>query len=157
MHPKMRVVAATLAAVVPFAAACAGGPPPATSPTLGWSETGIASWYGPGFQGNQTANGETYDMEAMTAAHKELPFNTRVQVENLDNGRTVEVRINDRGPFVDGRIIDLSRGAARQIDMIGSDLGFDLGTCGKDGQGVPVADAQPTLRIPMITVGGQRS
>ena len=99
---------------------CAGGPPPATSPDLGWSETGIASWYGPGFHGRQTANGETYDMEEMTAAHKELPFNTWVRVESLDNGRTVEVRINDRGPFVGGRIIDLSRAAAQQIDMIGS-------------------------------------
>jgi rare lipoprotein A len=87
---------------------------------MGWSETGIASWYGPGFHGRQTANGETYDMEAMTAAHKELPFNTWVRVESLDSGRTVEVRINDRGPFVGNRIIDLSRAAARQINMIGS-------------------------------------
>ncbi len=105
-----------------LSAGCAGGPPPATSPDVGWSETGIASWYGPGFQGRQTANGETYDMEEMTAAHKQLPFNTWVQVESLDNGRTVEVRINDRGPFVDGRIIDLSRAAARQIDMLGSGI-----------------------------------
>jgi rare lipoprotein A len=89
---------------------------------MGWSETGIASWYGPGFHGRQTANGETYDMEAMTAAHKELPFNTWVRVESLDSGRTVEVRINDRGPFVGGRIIDLSRAAARQIDMLGSGI-----------------------------------
>ena len=105
-----------------LSAGCAGGPPPATAPDVGWSETGIASWYGPGFHGRQTANGETYDMEEMTAAHKELPFNTWVQVESLDNGRTVEVRINDRGPFVDGRIIDLSRAAARQIDMLGSGI-----------------------------------
>jgi len=105
-----------------LSAGCAGGPPPATSPDVGWSETGIASWYGPGFHGRLTANGETYDMEEMTAAHKELPFNTWVQVESLDNGRTVEVRINDRGPFVDGRIIDLSRAAARQIDMLGSGI-----------------------------------
>ena len=103
-----------------LSAGCAGGPSPATRPDVGWSETGIASWYGPGFHGRTTANGETYDMEAMTAAHKELPFNTLVQVESMDNGRTVEVRINDRGPFVGGRIIDLSRAAARQIDMLGS-------------------------------------
>ncbi len=109
-----------LVVLLPLSTACAGGPSPATSPDMGWSETGIASWYGPGFHGRQTANGETYDMEAMTAAHKELPFNTWVRVESLDSGRTVEVRINDRGPFVGGRIIDLSRAAARQIDMLGS-------------------------------------
>jgi len=87
--------------------------------TRGWSERGIASWYGPGFNGRKTANGETYDMDAMTAAHKELPFGTVVRVKNLDNGREISVRINDRGPFVRGRIIDLSRAAARKIDMLG--------------------------------------
>jgi rare lipoprotein A len=85
----------------------------------GWSQRGYASWYGPGFHGRKTANGETYDMDAMTAAHKELPFGTIVEVRNLDNGRTTRVRINDRGPFVRGRIIDLSRAGARAIDMIG--------------------------------------
>lgn len=84
-----------------------------------WKQRGRASWYGPGFQGKKTANGETYDMEAMTAAHKELPFNTVVEVRNLDNGQKTTVRINDRGPFVRGRIIDLSRAAARAIDMLG--------------------------------------
>ncbi len=79
----------------------------------------MASWYGPGFHGRKTANGETYDMDAMTAAHKELPFGTVVRVKNLDNGRVVNVRINDRGPFVRGRVIDLSRAAARAIDMLG--------------------------------------
>jgi len=80
---------------------------------------GIASWYGPGFAGRATASGETYDPRDMTAAHKTLPFGTRVLVRNLDNDRTVWVRINDRGPFVDGRIIDLSRAAAESIDMVG--------------------------------------
>ena len=120
VNRKMKVAGALLLAVLLLSAGCSGGPPPATRPDLGWSETGIASWYGPGFHGRQAANGETYDMEAMTAAHKELPFNTWVRVESLDNGRTVEVRINDRGPFVRGRIIDLSRAAARQINMLGS-------------------------------------
>jgi len=85
----------------------------------GGSEEGQASWYGPGFHGKRTANGEIYDMDAMTAAHKKLPFGTVVQVHNRDNGRSVEVRINDRGPFIRGRIIDLSRAAADAIGMLG--------------------------------------
>lgn len=80
--------------------------------------TGVASWYGPDFHGKATANGEIYDMDALTAAHRTLPFNTVVLVENRDNGRSVIVRINDRGPYVGNRIIDLSRRAARDIDMI---------------------------------------
>lgn len=101
-------------------AACGGStPPPMTSVSENWSEEGIASWYGPGFDGKRTASGEVYDMEDMTAAHKRLPFGTRVQVESLDTGRRAEVRINDRGPFVDDRIIDLSMAAAREIEMLG--------------------------------------
>ena len=83
---------------------------------------GIASWYGPPFHGRLTANGEIYDMSKLTAAHKELPFNTRVRVTNLDNGKSVVVRINDRGPFVKGRIIDLSKEAARMIDMVNAGI-----------------------------------
>ena len=82
-------------------------------------ETGVSSWYGPNFHGKLTANGETYDMDGVTAAHRTLPFGTILLVENLDNGKTVQVRINDRGPYAKDRIIDLSRGAAEQIDMIG--------------------------------------
>lgn len=82
-------------------------------------QQGIASWYGPDFHGKKTANGEIYDMDDLTAAHKTLPFNTVVRVENLTNGRTVVVRINDRGPYVGDRVIDLSRRAAQDIDMIG--------------------------------------
>jgi rare lipoprotein A len=96
--------------------------PPPPFPERGQSESGIASWYGPGFHGRTTANGETYDMEAMTAAHRTLAFNTVVRVDNLDNGRSIQVRINDRGPFVDGRIIDLSRRAARELDMLGAGI-----------------------------------
>ena len=103
-------------------AACAGhpGPVPMQSVATGWQEEGEASWYGPGFHGRQTASGEVYDMEAMTAAHRELPFGSRVRVVNLDNGRETRVRINDRGPFARGRVLDLSRAAARDIDMLGS-------------------------------------
>lgn len=82
-------------------------------------EKGVASWYGPNFHGKKTANGETYNMNGLTAAHRTLPFNTVVQVQNLNNQKTVDVRINDRGPFVKNRIIDLSKKAAERIDMIG--------------------------------------
>ncbi|MEM9292035.1 MAG: septal ring lytic transglycosylase RlpA family protein [Acidobacteriota bacterium] len=82
-------------------------------------ERGIASWYGPGFHGKRTANGEVYDMEAMTAAHKTLPFDTWVEVVNLDNGLSTRLRINDRGPFIRGRVIDLSKAGARVLGVIG--------------------------------------
>lgn len=81
--------------------------------------SGYASWYGPDFHGKLTSNGETYNMYDMTAAHKTLPMNTIVKVTNKTNGRTIVVRINDRGPFVDTRIIDLSKTAADKISMIG--------------------------------------
>jgi len=80
-------------------------------------EEGIASWYGPGFHGRLTASGERYNMYAFTAAHKTLPMGTKVLVTNLENGRQTIVRINDRGPFVKGRIIDLSYAAARALGM----------------------------------------
>lgn len=82
-----------------------------------YRETGIASWYGPGFHGKKTANGETYDQNALTAAHPTLPMPVMVQVTNLENGRSIKVRINDRGPFANGRIIDLSKRAAELLDM----------------------------------------
>ena len=81
---------------------------------------GLASWYGPGFVGRRTANGEVFTSAELTAAHKTLPFNTRVRVTRLDNGRSVVVRINDRGPFKPGRVIDLSRVAALELDLIRS-------------------------------------
>src|SRR5262249_1510561 len=92
---------------------------PQPPPIVNGVQVGIASWYGPGFHGNRTANGEIYDQFELTAAHPSLPLGTRAMVTNLTNGRAVEVRINDRGPFVDGRAIDLSYAAARTIGMIG--------------------------------------
>ncbi len=83
----------------------------------GYSEEGEASWYGPGFHGKTTANGERYNQNAMTAAHKTLPLGTDVRVTHLENGKSIEVRINDRGPFAHGRIIDLSKRAAEKLDM----------------------------------------
>ena len=84
----------------------------------GYVEYGIASWYGPGFHGKRTASGEIYNMYKLTAAHKTLPLGTYVKVINLENGKSVIVKVNDRGPFVEGRIIDLSYAAAKKIGML---------------------------------------
>lgn len=120
----MRALAALalLAAALVSSSGCARkkrapGAPPA--PVPGWTETGAASWYGYPYHGRRAANGEVYDMEQLTAAHRTLPFGALVLVTNLSNRRSVTVRITDRGPFVEGRIIDLSRAAARQIGLIG--------------------------------------
>mgnify|MGYP001028996698 FL=1 len=102
-------------------------------PRIGATQVGVASWYGPGFHGNPTASGEVYDQYELTAAHPTLPLGTRVLVTNLENGRQVEVRINDRGPFVKGRVVDLSYAAGRSLGMTGAGtarvrlevLGFD--------------------------------
>jgi rare lipoprotein A len=85
---------------------------------LGTTETGVASWYGFPYHGRRAASGEVYDMQQLTAAHRTLPFQTWVEVTNLSNGKQVDVRINDRGPFAKGRIVDLSQAAARDIDML---------------------------------------
>ena len=85
----------------------------------GFTQKGKASWYGKKFHGRKTANGEHYDMYAVSGAHKTLPLGTYVRVENLDNGRKLDVRLNDRGPFVQGRIIDLSYGAAKKLGVVG--------------------------------------
>jgi rare lipoprotein A len=93
-------------------------PPPAPA-VVGASEEGVASWYGNPYHGRRTSNGEIYNMEEMTAAHPRLPFDTWVRVTLLSTGRSVDVRINDRGPFLKDRIIDLSRAAAREIGLLG--------------------------------------
>ncbi len=82
-------------------------------------EVGLASWYGEDYHGRRTANGEIYDMNGMTSAHRTLPFNTRVRVTNLENGKRCDSRINDRGPFIPGRIIDLSKSGAKEIGILG--------------------------------------
>jgi rare lipoprotein A len=87
-------------------------------PRRGRPQTGKASWYGKKYHGRRTANGERFDMYKLTAAHRKLPFGTIVRVTNLRNGRSVIVKINDRGPFVRGRIIDLSYAAARKIGIV---------------------------------------
>ncbi len=82
------------------------------------SETGMASYYSESYNGKKTANGEIYHSSEYTAAHKTLPFGTKVKVTNLNNGKSVKVRVNDRGPFIAGRIIDLTRTAAQKLDMV---------------------------------------
>jgi len=95
-------------------------PPPAPgSARIGATETGLASWYGVPYDGRRAASGEIYHMDRLTAAHRTLPFQTWVEVTDLDNHKRVNVRIIDRGPFVDGRVIDLSQAAAREIGMLG--------------------------------------
>jgi len=94
--------------------------PPAATGRILLTLEGVASYYAQDFHGKLTSNGETYDMNGLTAAHRTFPFGTKVRVTNLENGKSVLVRINDRGPFKEGRIIDLSRGAAEQIDLIPS-------------------------------------
>jgi rare lipoprotein A len=123
---KSFVGAALLGLVVVLVAGCASSgkatsgkavpPPPAAGASV---EEGLASWYGEPYHGRATASGTRYDMWGMTAAHRTLPFGTQVHVRNLDNGREANVTINDRGPFVAGRILDLSRGAAEALGAIG--------------------------------------
>lgn len=97
--------------------------PRPTAVEIGYTEEGIASWYGIPFHGRAAADGEIYDMEKLVAAHRMMPFNTWLKVTNLSNNKSVNVRVIDRGPFVDGRIIDLSKAAAREIDLLGPGVG----------------------------------
>jgi rare lipoprotein A len=125
VRSRARGVVALLTVAV-LSVGCAGRRPPTSTreprPQATAFERGIASWYGRKFHGKKTASGERYDMHDLTAAHPSLPFGTMVRVVRAENGRTVDVRINDRGPFVDGRIIDLSYAAARQIEMLDDGL-----------------------------------
>ncbi len=109
--PLLAISALLLASCAPYHA----GKKP-----ISYRAKGEASWYGPGFHGRKTANGEKFSQNALTAAHKTLPLGTTVKVTNLENDKSVVVRINDRGPFVKGRIIDLSKGAAKEIGLIGT-------------------------------------
>jgi len=118
IHRTHGIAIILLAAIVAASACVRRVVPAALTPAPDGVWTGIASWYGPGFDGKTTSNGDVYDMRAMTAAHKTLPFDTLVRVTNLTNGKSAVVRINDRGPFVEGRIIDLSQAAAEAVDMI---------------------------------------
>lgn len=115
-----------------------------------YDEIGVGSWYGPGFHGNLTANGETYNMDDYTAAHPTLPLPSFVEVTNLDNGKAIVVRVNDRGPFAKNRIIDLSRAAASKISMIGPGSANVrvryLGPAPRDIEAPVLAEQRPALQ-----------
>ena len=119
-------------------------------------ERGVASWYGPDFQGHNTSSGERYDMFGMTAAHKSLPIPCYARITNLSNGRTVVVRINDRGPFVGNRIVDLSYSAATRLDMVRTGTAFvELRIVGPDSSGG--APATPTVAVAVPPAGSNVS
>ncbi len=127
LRPRRRrqgtALAGLLASAALVSAACSGNPHPVSAPAQpsgGAVTRGMASWYGPGFDGRRTASGERYDKRNLTAAHPSLPFGTLVQVTNLENGRQVVVRVNDRGPFGHRRVIDLSYAAAHELRMVGA-------------------------------------
>ena len=104
-----------------------------------FTQRGRASWYGPGFHGKLTASGDRYDQNRLTAAHRTLPLGSTVTVTNLENGKSVKVVINDRGPYVRGRVIDLSRAAARKLDMLDAGV-IDVRVAATDG--VQLANAE---------------
>lgn len=108
----------TVAALLASGASQADLPHVQPKPDRMFRQVGIASWYGPGFHGRTTASGETFNQNKLTAAHRRLPLGAEVKVTNLENGRSVTVEINDRGPYIDGRIIDLSKAAARRIGIV---------------------------------------
>jgi len=125
--------------------------PKPLEPVPGASQIGVASWYGPGFHGRRTANGEVYNQYALTAAHRTLPHGTWVEVTNLANQETVRVRINDRGPYVDDRIIDLSYTAAQRIDMLRSGIApvrVEVLDADVVPELIPVAAAPQPWRVP---------
>jgi rare lipoprotein A len=111
-------------------------------------EDGLASWYGEEYHGRKTANGETYDMYAMTAAHRTLPFNAIVRVINVENGKKAELRINDRGPFIPGRIIDLSQSGARAVGILESGTArVTVQVIGFTGSGVPSLEGTFAIQV----------
>ena len=120
MRMRKRALTFVLAAIVAWSGCARRKKLSAAAPAVpGRAAAGVASWYGHPYHGRHAANGEVYDMDKLTAAHRTLPFGAWVRVENLENGKSVAVRIIDRGPFVEGRTIDLSRAAARTIGLIG--------------------------------------
>jgi rare lipoprotein A len=141
--------------IIPLAiilASCASLPPPEyrIPPREGYL---TASWYGQDFHGRPTSSGERYDMYGFTAAHKEMDFGTRLRVTNPDNGKSVVVIVNDRGPFISGRDLDLSYGAAREIDHIGKGVGLvKIEYLGRDMRYVKRIEYSPALSAGAVTI-----
>ena len=117
-----------------------------SSATVQPAHIGEASWYGPGFEGKKTASGEIFDDSKLTAAHKTIPLGSKAKVTNLTNGKTVEVKINDRGPFIDGRMVDLSRAAAKALGMI------DRGTARVQIDLLPDINRERSENAPTMTI-----
>jgi rare lipoprotein A len=115
--PALRTIASAVCAVVCLSGFTIDASQSRNAKNERFAQTGVASWYGPGFHGRKTASGEPFDQNRLTAAHRSLPLDSVVKVTNLENGKSVEVEINDRGPYAKGRVIDLSRAAARHLDM----------------------------------------
>src|SRR3954453_10974753 len=118
-NPESMTKASTALAITAIVLGCALGATPAAAEEAKPIQTGPASWYGPGFHGKRTVNGETFNTNDLTAAHKTLPFGTQVRVTNERTGKSVVVRINDRGPYAHGRVIDLSKAAAQAVGISG--------------------------------------
>lgn len=120
----------------------------------GYDEVGKASWYGEDFHGNKTANGEIYNMYGVTAAHKTLPLGTKVRVTNLDNNRSVVLRVNDRGPFVHGRVLDLSYGAAKKLGTVEKGVArVRITAIGSDPVSRPAVAKNPAIKYYHVRVG----
>lgn len=122
----LKYSAAFFVFVLAMGLACGGKRPPKYEPPRpakkGWTQEGVASWYGNEFDGRPTASGEIFDQDGMTAAHRTLPLGTTARVTNLDNGKDVILKVNDRGPFVRGRVLDCSRGAAKELGFLGAGM-----------------------------------
>ena len=132
---QTRCILVALIATAALTLLCSCAHYPTSKKTAHYCAKGKASWYGPGFAGRKTANGERFNPRALTAAHRTLPFGTKVRVTNLSNGKSVVVRINDRGPYAGGRIIDLSKAAARRIGMLKQGVArVEVTTLGGSGQ-----------------------
>jgi len=116
-HLLAGVMALGLGVMGGCAARVARPTPPSSSPRA-WLEEGLASYYGPGFEGRPTASGEKFNPQALTAAHRTLPFGSCLRVVDMESGRSVEVRVNDRGPFVQGRVVDVSLAAAKKLGLV---------------------------------------
>ena len=120
LSPALFMAALTLFAGIPADAHASGKKTATAAKMINGQQVGKASWYGPGFHGKKTANGQRFNQHALTAAHPRLPLGSRARITNLHNGKAVVVTINDRGPHGGGRIIDLSRAAARELAMGGT-------------------------------------
>jgi rare lipoprotein A len=142
--------------LIAILAACSGTPKPTYFPgyPVGFVERGVASWYGPGFHGNKTANGERYDMHQLTAAHRTLPLGSIAVVRSMSTGRQVTVRINDRGPFARGRVLDLSLAGAHALGMTGAGTDqIELRVVGYQGRTAEMG----VLRVQVGSFSGQEN